>query len=479
MGQIIDSTPTIAAIATAPGEGGIAVVRISGPNALGIADSVWKGVSLKNVASHTAHLGNIVNEDGSVLDQALATVFIAPHSFTGEDVVEFSIHGGRWLQQTVIHRLIDAGATAAQAGEFTRRAFINGRLDLAQAEGIADLIAADSKAAHRLAISQTSGLFSSRLEEIRQKMIDFAAMLELELDFSEEDVEFANREALLGLCMQARDVVCSLADSFREGRMFKEGVPVVIAGRPNAGKSTLLNAIAEDELAIVSDIPGTTRDIIETTTEINGIRFRFSDTAGLHHTDETIELQGIRRARSRIAQAAVILWLEDISDPQFKEVPAKEHILQQIGVKIADDTPIITVFTKTDIITDNQEYKTDLLNKLVHNNGSQQNGNRTETIAISSTDPESIKKLKQAIAQKAASTSESRDIVISNARHYKALKAAAEDLERATAQLTQGTMADLIAMDVRQAISHLSEITGQITTADLLQTIFSRFCIGK
>lgn len=459
---------TIVAIATPAGEGGIAVVRISGSQALSLADKVWKGKSLINAESHTAHLGMILNEDKSILDQAVATIFKAPNSFTGEDTVEFSIHGGNWLQKAVLHRLIDVGGRPAERGEFTRRAFLNGRLDLAQAEGIADLIAADSRAAHRLAMTQTSGRFSSKLAEIRQQLIDFAAMLELELDFSEEDVEFANREALKKLCGDAFKMVSSLAESFRSGRMFKEGVPVVIAGKPNAGKSTLLNAIAEDDLAIVSDIPGTTRDIIETTTEINGIRFRFSDTAGLHATEETIELQGIERAKRKISNSVIILWLEDLSSVEYKGIPKKEEILEKLGVTITEDAVLITVLTKKDIATKNDEEEI--------NKGSIY---EDDVIMISARAPEDINRIKDLISSKVKRGGDEDGIVVSNARHYSALKAAAEDLNRAQTQLELGTSADIIAMDVRQAIQNLSEITGQISSTDLLQTIFSRFCIGK
>ncbi|MDE5644639.1 MAG: tRNA modification GTPase, partial [Muribaculaceae bacterium] len=272
---------TIVAIATPYGVGGIAVVRLSGPDAFDIADRVWKGRSLGEAASHTARLGMITADDsGSPLDQCVATVFRAPASYTGEDTVEFSVHGSKWIQRQVVDRLVTSGARPAEPGEFTRRAFLNGRLDLAQAEGVADLIAASSRAAHRLAMSQVTGGFSARIDSLREKLIDLASLLELELDFSEEDVEFADRARLRSIAEETISMIDRLAATYASGRAFKEGIPVAIAGRPNAGKSTLLNALLGEDKAIVSDIPGTTRDVIDDTREIGGILFRFYDTAG-------------------------------------------------------------------------------------------------------------------------------------------------------------------------------------------------------
>ncbi len=307
---------TIVAISTPYGTGGIAVVRLSGSDALEIADRAWRGKPLSSVPSHTAHLGTITADDsGAALDQAVATVFRAPNSFTGEDTVEFSVHGSKWIQRQVVERLVSLGAVPAGPGEFTQRAFMNGRMDLAQAEGVADLIAASSRAAHRLAMSQVSGGFSTRLNQLRERLIELASLLELELDFSEEDVEFADRTRLREIADETLALIERLVSTYDSGRAFKEGVPVAIAGRPNAGKSTLLNALLGEDKAIVSDVPGTTRDVIEDTREINGILFRFYDTAGLRDTDDTVERIGIDRARDAISRAAIVLWVIDASTP--------------------------------------------------------------------------------------------------------------------------------------------------------------------
>lgn len=288
---------TIAAISTPSGIGGIAVIRVSGKDALKIVDNAWKGKSLSKAESHTAHLGKYIATDGTLLDEAVATIFRGPNSFTGEDVVELSVHGSKWIQREILSDLIRRGASAAGRGEFTQRAFMNGRLDLAQAEGVADLIAASSKAAHTLAISQTKGSFSHELDMLRERLIEFASLLELELDFSEEDVEFANRSRLLELASAILTKLTRLAGSYSSGSAIKEGVPVVIAGVPNAGKSSLLNLLLDDDKAIVSDIPGTTRDIIEDTLEIDGVMFRLIDTAGLRKSSDSVETIGIDRAR--------------------------------------------------------------------------------------------------------------------------------------------------------------------------------------
>ncbi|MDE7461721.1 MAG: tRNA uridine-5-carboxymethylaminomethyl(34) synthesis GTPase MnmE, partial [Muribaculaceae bacterium] len=306
---------SITAISTPAGVGGIAVIRLSGKDALEIADRVWKGKRLSEVESHTAHLGEILDAEGEMIDSAVATVFREGRSFTGENTVEFSVHGSKWIQREVIARLIQAGARAADRGEFTQRAFLNGRLDLAQAEAVADLIASESKAAHRIAASQIKGQFSRRLNAIRDDMIKLASLLELELDFSEEEVEFADRKQLLDLTESTLSQIRRLSSTFRTGKALKEGVPTVIAGIPNAGKSTLLNHLIGDEKAIVSDIPGTTRDTIEDTAEINGVLYRFIDTAGLRDSDDTIERIGIERAHAQLSKARIILWLIDPTSP--------------------------------------------------------------------------------------------------------------------------------------------------------------------
>lgn len=455
---------TIAATATPAGTGGIAVIRLSGDNALAIADSVWKGKSLASAHSHTAHFGEILSSDGSTLDQAVATVFAAGHSFTGEPTVEFSIHGASWLQREVLARLIEAGARMAGPGEFSRRAVMNGRMDLAQAEGVADLIAASSRAAHRLATRQMKGEFSRRLDELRNQMIELASLLELELDFSEEDVEFADRSRLITLCNEARCEIDSLASSFRMGRALKEGVAVVLAGIPNAGKSTLLNRLLEDEKAIVSDIPGTTRDIIEDTAEIDGILYRFIDTAGLRNAKDEIERIGIDRAEERIRKADILLYLLDPTSPLSPQLQRYDDL----RALLPSTTASIMVITKADIVSESVI----ALNKY--------NASETPNVSISARTGEGIPELITLLKEHATSGHDpAAELIITNLRHYEALTASSAALERTIAAMEAGLSADLIAQDLREAIHHLGLITGAITTDTLLQSIFSRFCIGK
>ncbi|MDE7096476.1 MAG: tRNA uridine-5-carboxymethylaminomethyl(34) synthesis GTPase MnmE, partial [Muribaculaceae bacterium] len=334
---------TITSPATPKGKGALAIIRLSGPDALSIADSIWKGTTLNGCQSHTAHLGYIMDESNNVLDQTVATVFRGPNSFTGEDVVEFSLHGSPWIIREVTNLLLRKGAHAAEPGEFSRRAYLNGRMDLASAEGVADLIASSSRAAHRLAMQQTRGVFSKEFNELRDKLIELASLLELELDFSEEDVEFADRSRLIEIATLLLRKIDRLTDSYATGRAIKEGVPVVIAGMPNVGKSTLLNAILQEEKAIVSDIPGTTRDIIEDTCEIEGVLFRFIDTAGLRESTDRIETIGIERARKRLNQASVVLWLIDPTAPLIEQIEEMSESLSGLDTY----QKIIPIITKT------------------------------------------------------------------------------------------------------------------------------------
>ena len=463
-------TTTIAAISTPAGVGGIAVIRLSGPRALAVADMVWKGKTLADVPTHTAHLGTLLDADGMPLDSAVATVFRGPRSFTGEDTVEFSVHGSEWIQRKVVESLIENGAVAAEPGEFTRRAFINGRLDLAQAEAVADLIASSSRAAHRIAMRQIDGTFSSRLEELRQQLVELASLLELELDFSEEDVEFADRQKLSELTDTTLAVISRLADSYKAGRAFKQGVPVVIAGVPNAGKSTLLNALLDTEKAIVSDTPGTTRDIIEDTVEIDGMLFRFLDTAGLRDTDDHVEQIGIDRARHALGKAAIVLWLIDPTQPL---APQQEQ-MQRYATSLPDAT-ILTVITKSDLAPASPDKG--------EPSASTDAGLSTPgapALTISASTGAGLSTLKAAL--NAEATKDHRpdtDIIITNARHYAQLRAGAESLQRVREALTTSLPPDLIAQDVRDALHHLGLLTGAVTTDTLLSTIFSRFCIGK
>lgn len=451
---------SIAAISSPAGVGGIAIIRLSGDDALKIADRIWQGKSLSLAASHTAHLGNILDSDGEMLDQAVATVFAEDHSFTGEPTVEFSVHGSKWIQKRVVERLIEAGASAAEAGEFTKRAFLNGRIDLAQAEAVADMIASSSKASQRLAATQMKGGFSRRLNSLRDAMIEIAALLELELDFSEEDVEFADRSRLLELTKSSRNEINRLADSFRAGRALKEGISVVIAGKPNAGKSTLLNYLLQDEKAIVSEIAGTTRDLIEDTTEINGILFRFIDTAGMRETSDEIEQIGVERARKSIAGADMLLWLNDPNDPG--EVPPD----------LPENLPVIIVKTKSDIVNALDEDETSL------NDPGEKD--LYPTFKISAKTGKGIDQLIIKIIQIVEDGHDTNtDIIVTNTRHYESLLRSSEALKNVEESLNAGIPSDLIAQDLREATHHLGIITGAVTPSDLLQTIFSRFCVGK
>lgn len=471
---------TITAISTPYGAGGIAVVRLSGPEALAIADKAWKGSRLSGVATHTAHLGTITDSDGSALDQAVATVFRAPGSFTGEDTVEFSVHGSKWIQCRVVERLIELGARAADAGEFSRRAFANGRMDLAQVEGVADLIAASSRAAHRLAMRQVSGAFSRRLDALRDSLIELASLLELELDFSEEEVEFADRRRLSEITAETLAMTERLAATYAAGRAFKEGVPVAIAGAPNAGKSTLLNTLLGEDKAIVSDIPGTTRDVIEDTREIGGVLFRFYDTAGLRDTAETVERIGIDRARDVIGRAAIVLWLVDSTLDREELTERLEEIKGQINAY--SEARHVVLLTKSDknggvgevLPEELQRSESDEVFSAIKRTGN------IELLPISAKSGMNLQELEERLV-KIAKTDHNPDaeLIVTNARHHALLEAGAVALRRVAEGLETGLSADLIAQDVREALHHLGELTGAVTTDTLLATIFSRFCIGK
>ncbi len=468
---------TIVAPATPSGKGALAIIRLSGPEALSISDSVWKGASLNNSQSHTTHLGYILDESNNILDQAVATIFRGPNSFTGEDAVEFTLHGSPWIIREVTNLLLRKGAHGAEPGEFTRRAYLNGRMDLASAEGVADLIASSSKAAHRLAMQQTRGAFSKEFNELRDKLIELASLLELELDFSEEDVEFADRSRLIEIATLLLLKIDRLTNSYATGRAIKEGVPVVIAGMPNVGKSTLLNALLQEDKAIVSDIPGTTRDIIEDTCEIEGVLFRFIDTAGLRESSDKIEIIGIERARQRLNKAAIVLWLIDpfahIGD-QINEMNATMKGLTP-GQKII---PVITKISAQGISESHLESVEKYLNAVLV---SEEFPSDTQKIVkISAAEGLGLDTLCEAL--KKASTSDfdpEKELLLTNARHYGDLLHAGEALRRALDQMQMGASADFIAMDIREATAALSSLTGTITTPDLLNSIFSHFCVGK
>lgn len=459
---------TIVAPAT-PAGGALSILRISGGDAIKIADSVWKGKRLSECKSHTVHLGCIIDESGNILDQSVATVFLAPNSFTGEDSVEFTLHGSPWILREVLGLLIRRGGRGAEPGEFSRRAYLNGRMDLASAEGVADLISSSSRASHRLAIKQTRGEFSKEFNILRNTLIELASLLELELDFSEEDVEFADRTKLTGTTEQLLAKIDRLTASYAAGRAFKEGVPVVIVGVPNVGKSTLLNALLQEDRAIVSDIPGTTRDIIEDTCEIEGVLFRFVDTAGLRKSNDKVENLGIERARKRISQASIILWLIDPTS----DVGVQLQEMRNVTADITPEQTVIPVITKTN----SPDVSSEIISVAQEAIMSVHHG---EPLLISAKEGKGIDSVRDMLKDVATNAyNPEKELILTNARHYGDLLKAGEALNSALHQMQTGASADFIAMDIREAISALSSLTGTITTPDLLNSIFSHFCIGK
>lgn len=463
-------TDTICAISTPPGIGGIAVARVSGPESIMITQSLWKGVDLSQVKSHTAHLGNILDCDGSVLDQALVTVFKAPNSFTGDNVVEISVHGSKYIQRQLINALISSGARLADPGEFTRRAFISGKLDLAQAEAVADMIASSSKAAHRIAINQMRGGFSKRLSSLREQLLELASLLELELDFSEEDVEFASRKKLLKIAIDVNTEVNRLLHSFKSGSAIKDGIPVAIVGETNAGKSSLLNTILGDDKAIVSDIHGTTRDIIEDTIEVGDYLFRFMDTAGLRDTTDKIESIGIDRAYSAISYARIVILVIDLTQP------LNTQPLQYIHNNIESDdlTKLIIALNKSDL--DGTVLTTNKIREALKDC---KISSEVPILPISAKNGTGIDALLKELQKTVAANDETDNVMITNLRHCEALTKAADSSQRVISGLQDNLSGDLIAQDLRETIFHLGTITGNITSQDILTNIFSRFCIGK
>lgn len=467
---ITDSSDTICAISTPSGIGGIAIARISGPDAIKIADSIWSGQRLSDVKSHTAHLGTLTDRRGDQLDQAVATVFRSPRSFTGDDVVELSVHGSRFVQRELIDTLIAAGARLAQPGEFTRRAFASGRMDLTEAEAVADVIASNSRAAHRIAISQMRGGISRRLQQLREQLVDLASLLELELDFSEEDVEFASRERITQLARQLHSEITRLHNSFAAGNAIKEGIPVAIIGATNAGKSSLLNALLGDDRAIVSDIHGTTRDTIEETLEIGDYQFRFIDTAGIRDTTDQIEQIGIDRSIQAIDKSRIIILVVDPTSPLPNELIDK--IKQTIN---GASTPphLIIALNKTDIASANEtDHAAEILNTLFDN---------IRIIPLSAQTTNGLSQLTEAIEQVALADrgQSDEDILITNARHAQSLAQAAQSTARLLDGISANLPGDLMAQDLRETLHHLATITGQIPSTEILATIFSRFCVGK
>ncbi|GAA4447854.1 tRNA uridine-5-carboxymethylaminomethyl(34) synthesis GTPase MnmE [Nibrella saemangeumensis] len=451
----------IAALATAPGIGAIAVLRVSGEGAIELVNRLFKGKDLSQQASHTVHFGTLRDENDSIIDEVLVTVFRSPNSFTKEDVVEISCHGSDYIIRQILQRLTREGVRLARPGEFTQRAFLNGQFDLVQAEAVADLIAADSEASHRAALTQLRGGFSKQLKALRQQLIDFVALVELELDFGEEDVEFAKREQLRSLIMDIRRVLRPLIDSFSAGNAIKNGVPTVIVGKPNAGKSTLLNALLNEEKAIVSEIPGTTRDVIEDELFIDGIRFRLIDTAGLRHTTDTIEAIGVERTQQKMRDAALIIYLFDGANITPDELEAALADIHD------SDKPYILVGNKADVTSADQRQQLEAA--------------ADEAITWISARDERIDELKASLSARVRTDAavQTGSAVVTNTRHYEHLTGTDQALSRAIGGLDAGVTADWLAMDLRQALRHLGELTGEVTTDDLLDSIFSRFCIGK
>ena len=465
--NLTNPNDTITALATPPGIGAIAVIRISGKDAIGMADTVFesrnKKKKLSECKSHTIHFGSI-SGNGSLLDEVLVSVFKSPHSFTGEDSVEISCHGSVFIQQQLIQLIISKGARLAQPGEFTLRAFLNRKFDLSQAEAVAELIAADSAASHDLALKQMRGGFSGEIKKLRQELIHFASLLELELDFSEEDVEFANREQLKSLIVNLASQISGLISSFELGNVLKHGIPVVIAGKPNVGKSTLLNALLNEERAIVSEVPGTTRDTIEEELILGGIKFRFIDTAGIRETTDTIEKIGVSRTMEKIQQSPVLIYLFDVDESGSGDVKRE---LEELKKKINDERFIILpVANKID-----RHEKQELKNRF---------GTIEGILFISAKEKINIHRLTDALLSKINKGGLfQKNVVVSNTRHLESLTGALESLQHVQDALQSNTPTDLIASDIKYALHYLGQITGEITTDDLLENIFSKFCIGK
>lgn len=447
---------TIIAPATPVG-GALCIIRVSGERAIEVSDEVFRGRrALRDVATATVHYGDIV-DGADVVDDVLVSVFRAPHSYTGENLVEISAHGSRYVVERILALFTRQGVRMAYAGEFTRRAFVAGKMDLSQAEAVADIIAAESRASHAVASTQMRGAYSEELSALRDKLLQITSMLELELDFSEEDVEFADRAHLEDLLQQTYSRVEELADSFLLGNVLKEGVNVAIVGRPNVGKSTLLNRLVGEQRAMVSDIAGTTRDTIEATCNIGGVVFRFIDTAGLHSTDDVLERMGIERTSEALRRAHIILWLTDddstlMNDDMQGYVPSVEQVVYKVVTKI-----------------DLQENCDCAINK-----------NADSVIYLSAKTGVGIDELRNVLQSRFDAQSAYRgDVVVSSQRHYEALRESAESLQAALNALRNGLPTDLLSEDIRQVLYHLGTITGEITSEDILQNIFSRFCIGK
>lgn len=458
---------TICAISTAPGVGGIAVIRVSGKEAFDVCEKIFfsaKQIKLSEQKGYTIHFGQIKKNE-SIIDEVLVSVFHAPHSFTGENCIEIACHGSLFIQQEILQLLLLNGASLAEPGEFTQRAFLNGKMDLSQAEAVADLIASSSAASHKLAMTQMRGGFSNELVKLRAQLLEFTSLIELELDFSEEDVEFANREKLSLLANEIAQLIDKLCKSFSVGNVIKNGIPVAIVGETNVGKSTLLNVLLNEERAIVSDIHGTTRDVIEDTVNIEGLMFRFIDTAGIRETKDTIENLGIERTYQKMEQASIVLWLIDSA-----QISDRIEWMTNRIASLAEGKKLIVVFNKVDKITDEEKIVIEELFKNID----------AEKIYISAKDQINTEKLKTALVEGAKIPNiGNNDIIVTNARHYEALRNAHESIVRVIEGLQTDLSGDLLSQDIREVIFHLGSITGTVSTDEILGNIFSKFCIGK
>lgn len=457
---------TIVALATPSGAGAIAVIRISGKDAIQIASGVFRSVSGKDITrqkSHTLHLGHI-EDDSKIYDQVLLSLFKGPNSYTGENTVEISCHGSVYIQQQIIQLLLRKGCRMANAGEFTLRAFLNGKLDLSQAEAVADLIASDNEASHQIAMQQMRGGFSNEIAKLREELLNFASLIELELDFAEEDVEFADRTQFHELLSRIEFVLKRLIDSFAVGNVIKNGIPVAIVGEPNVGKSTLLNALLNEERAIVSDIAGTTRDTIEDELVINGIGFRFIDTAGIRETQDVVESIGIKKTFEKMEQAQVVVYLLDadlfkVSGSEFRDEINK--IKNRFPLK-----PLLVLGNKADKLSENQ--KAQALQQI------------PDLLLISAKENTGVEELKEKLLSFVNTGAlRNNETIITNTRHYDSLLKALEETQKVQFGLHSGVPADLMAIDIRQALYYFGEITGQVTNDELLGNIFANFCIGK
>ena len=471
MNTNILNTDTICAIATPHGMGAIAVVRVSGPEAISIVSQLFiqngKPFDIEKMVANKAYYGHIVDH-GDLLDEVLVTFYRVPHSFTGEDSAEISVHGSVFVQQKLLQILIAHGCRMAEAGEFTRRAFVNRKFDLAQAEAIADLISSESEATHRLAINQLKGGFSKELQMMRSKLLEMTSLMELELDFSEEDVEFADRSQLKALLQETLNHVNKLKDSFRLGNAIKNGIPVAIVGQTNTGKSTLLNALLGEDRAIVSDIAGTTRDTIEETLNINGLLYRFIDTAGIRNTDETIEKIGIERSYKKISEATIVIGMLDSTNDYGSVLSAANDIRSKVDLS---HQQLILCINKVDILTDQGEA---LLGELRID----LDDDDIMVICLSAKHGFGLNDLYNTLKHSQPLAAPNATLV-TNVRHYEALLHASESLQSVQQGLEINIPTDLISQDLRQALYYLGSITGEITTDEVLGTIFSRFCIGK